>query len=74
MSVVRMGILGDLEACSIHSSGISTYEPVDTIGLISWLGNWLSNCFVCDGGTGRNVNTTASSHNFLVGVEAHVEV
>jgi len=30
--------------------------------------------FVCVGGTGRNVNTITSSHNFLVGAEAHVEV
>jgi len=30
--VMRMGILGDLETCSIDGSGISTYEPIDTIG------------------------------------------
>ena len=68
---MRMGVLGDLEACSVNGCGISTYETVDTIGLISWLGNWLDNHFVSDGGSGRKVNTITSSHNFLAG--AHVE-
>jgi len=68
-----MGVLGDLEAFSVDGSGINTYETVDTIGLISWLGNWLANHFVSDGGSGRKVNTITSSHNFLVGAGAHVE-
>jgi len=68
-----MGVLGDVEARSIDGSGISTYETVDTIGLISWLGNWLANHFVSDGGNGRKVNTITSSHNFLVGAGARVE-
>ena len=72
-SVVRMGILDDLEACSVDCSGISTSEPVDIIGLIIWLGNWLANHFVSDGGIGIKVNTITSSHNFLVGAGAHAE-
>jgi len=37
MSVVWMGVLGDFKGCSVDDSGISTYEPVNTIGLITWL-------------------------------------
>lgn len=68
-----MGVLGDLEACSVDGSGISTYVPVDIIGLISWLGNWLANHFVSDGGIRREVNTIIFSHNFLVGAGARDE-
>jgi hypothetical protein len=54
MSVVRIGVLGDLEACSVNDSGVSTYEPVDSIGLICWLENWLAHHFVSDGGIGKS--------------------
>jgi len=42
-------------------------------GLITWLGNWLANHFVSDGGTGGKVNAITSSHNFLFGDVAQVE-
>jgi len=73
MSVVWMGVLGDFKGCSVDDSGISTYEPVNTIGLITWLWSLLANHFVSDGDIGRKVNTVTSSHNFLVDVGAHGE-
>lgn len=64
---MRVGVFGDLEACSVDDSRISTYEPLYTRGLITWLGNWSGNHFVSDGCIGRKANTITSSHNFLFG-------
>jgi hypothetical protein len=72
MSVSQMRVLGDSAACFVDGSGISTFEPVDTRGLINWLGNWLANHFVSDGSFRRKLNTISSSRNFLADGGAHV--